>query len=178
MSLNVMRATLHRPVLASHISKPMNIRSARAATAMVSEGCNRRYYSHLSPLAMKNMYSIADRACMQTQGRIEGDRSSASAASVSRQRTGGQSARCKATVSLCAGVALMQSCMQGAATAPAEGRSRAARNAERKLEVQKAAQEAAETGTAVETSLTSDKTVPDGLQRGRNSRTGPLSNKE
>ncbi len=52
------------------------------------------------------------------------------------------------------------------------------RNAERKQEVQKAAQEAAETGTAMETGLTADKTVPDGIQRGRNSRTGPLSNKE
>ena len=52
------------------------------------------------------------------------------------------------------------------------------RSAERKQEVQKAAQEAAETGVAVETGLTSDKTVPESVQRGRNSRTGPLSNKE
>ena len=60
----------------------------------------------------------------------------------------------------------------------ASGWSCFGRSAERKQEVQKAAQEAAETGTAMETSLTADKTVPDGIQRGRNSRTGPLSNKE
>ena len=60
---------------------------------------------------------------------------------------------------------------------PPHGWACPSRSAERKQEVQKAAQEAAETGTFVETNLTSDKTVPDGIQRGRNSRTGPLSNK-
>ena len=64
------------------------------------------------------------------------------------------------------------------ACGPPHGTREIDRSAERKLEVQKAAQEAAESGVAVETSLTSDKTVPESVQRGRNSRTGPLSNKE
>lgn len=38
------------------------------------------------------------------------------------------------------------------------------------MEVQKAAQEAAETGSALQTSLESDKQVPLDIQRGRNSR--------